>query len=345
MPFTAQEISTLDATLLPFHIKEVNNQTVQARPAYDDLVAKAKNFPGGREYITERVRGDLSAVSFQGYTHDDQVGYVNPATIKQAKAKWYEVHAGIQTTLTEFKQYGISIVDTIRWDGTTEHSQAENVALIDVLKEKDFELVEDSRRSMADMLWRDGTQDAKAIPGIPSFIVENPAAGTRFGVDSSTETYWRNRAILGIDTSTPANQNLVSSLQKEFRQLRRYGSPQHAFYAGSDFMDAMERELRAKGNYTMEGWANKGKLDASVGDLAFKGVPIVYEPLLDDLGKSKYGYVLDLKSIKLYKMEDEWEKRHAPARPYDRYVIYKAITSTAALLASQLNTSGLYTIA
>jgi hypothetical protein len=88
----------------------------------------------------------------------------------------------------------------------------------------------------------------------------------------------------GIDSSTAANQNLVNTLQFEFRQLRRYATPKHKFYAGSTFMDAFEKELRSKGNYTLEGWANQKSIDASVADIAFKGVMIQYEPLLDDLG-------------------------------------------------------------
>src|SRR3546814_9048349 len=75
-----------------------------------------------------------------------------------------------------------------------------------------------------------------------------------------------------INAATPENQNLVTTLQKEWRQLRRYGGAPDLVLAGSDFLEAYEKELRAKGNYTDTGWANKGRIDASMDDVSFKGV-------------------------------------------------------------------------
>ena len=44
-------------------------------------------------------------------------------------------------------------------------------------------------------------------------------------------------------------------------------------------------------------------------------------------------------------MAEEKEKQHSPARPHDQYVIYRAVTTTAALCASQLNCHGIYELA
>jgi hypothetical protein len=343
MPFTAQEILQAENSLLNFNKKGITEQTIQVRPLYDDLIKSKKTFPGGKEFITMRVNGQFP-VTMSGYSHDDEQAYQNPATIKQAKCKWYEMSAGISMTLTELKMYGISVVDSLDSAKTTTHTEAEQVALVDILQYKLNQLDEGAARSLAEMCWRDGTQDAKAIPGITSFIVESPTVGTRFGIDAGIESYWRNRASLAIDSSTASNQNLVTKLQSEFRQLRRFGTPKHKFYAGSDFLEAFEKELRSKGNYTMEGWSKSGRIDASVADLAFKGVELTYEPLLDDLGRGKYGYVLDMNSINLWGMDGEWMKNHTPARPPEKYVMYRAITCTGGLCAGQLNTSGVYSI-
>src|SRR3546814_18832210 len=96
-----------------------------------------------------------------------------------------------------------------------------------------------------------------------------------------------------INAATPENQNLVTTLQKEWRQLRRYGGAPDLVLAGSDFPEAYEKELRAKGNYTDTGWANKGRIAASMDDVAFKGVAFQSAPTLDDLGRAKYPYVLE----------------------------------------------------
>lgn len=343
MAFTAQELASIDASVIDFHKKGVKHQTEQARPLYDDLVRMKETFPGGKEYVTMRVSGEFP-IEMVGYTHDDEQGYENPATLKEAKAKWYEVGAGLSYTHTELKKYGITVTDSAFGKETSTHSEAELVALVKIVEEKNKQLDEGSKRSLAEMFWRDGTQDAKAIPGILSFILDAPTTGVSFGVDRVSNTWWRNRATLLVDSSTASNNNLVNRLQYEFRQLRRYGTPKHKFYAGSDFMDAFEKELRSKGNYTLEGWAKQGKIDASVADLAFKGIDVMYEPLLDDLSRAKYGYVLDMNAIYLHAMENEWMRDHFPARPPEKYVLYKSRTCTGAICANQLNTSGVYSI-
>ncbi len=343
MPFTATELASIEASVIDYHKKGVKDQTLQSRPLYDDLVRAKENFPGGKEYVTMRVSGEFP-VEMVGYTHDDEQGYDNPATMKEAKAKWYEVGAGVSYTHTELKKYGITVLDSAFGEKTSTHTDAELAALVKVIEYKNKQLEEGSHRSLAEMFWRDGSQDAKAIPGILSFILDSPSTGTSFGIDRAGNSWWRNRASLAIDSSTASNNNLVNTLQLEFRQLRRYGTPKHKFYAGSTFMDAFEKEMRSKGTYTDNGWAKNGKIDASVADLMFKGIDVVYEPLLDDLGRQKYGYVLDMSAVYLHAMENEWMKSHTPARPPEKYVLYRALTCTGAMCASQLNTSGVYSV-
>jgi hypothetical protein len=138
---------------------------------------------------------------------------------------------------------------------------------------------------------------------------------------------------------------LVTKLQNEFRQLRRYGGKPNKFLCGSSFLDWFEQELRSKGNYTLEGWANKKSIDASVADLTFKGVDLIYDPTLDDLGRAKYGYVLDTSKLYPMVMSGEDRKQHQPARPADRSVMYRAMTWTGGLICKQLNAQGVYSIA
>jgi hypothetical protein len=136
----------------------------------------------------------------------------------------------------------------------------------------------------------------------------------------------------------------VQKLQKEWRQLRRYGGKPNLVLAGSDFLDWMEQELRAKGNYTLEGWTSKGKTDASVADISFKGVMFTYDPTLDDLGKGKYCYVLDTRHIKPKVIDGENWKKHNPARPENKYVFYRAMTYMGGLICDQRNVHGVYSI-
>lgn len=343
MALSATELTNLANASLDFHLHDAaKSQVLQDRPLYNDLIAGKKSFPGGKEYITEPVKGVYSS-SMRGYDHDDEQNYVNPANIKRTQIKWYEVSSGISTTFTELKRNGIIVTDDGDSFSGSSVSQSEMVQLTNILDDKIDDLMEGSKRSLAEMFWRDGTQDAKAIPGILSFILDSPTTGTTFGIDRAANSFWRNRASLSIDSSTAANQNLVNTLQKEFRQLRRYvKNPKHRMYAGSTFMDYFEKELRSKGNYTLEGWSKMGKIDASIADISFKGIDVVYEPLLDDLSRDKYCYVLDLNAIQLRDMSGEWMKRHTPRRPVEKYAMYMALTCTGAISARQLNSSGVY---
>lgn len=343
MPFTAEELANLANANLEYHMKGgIDSQVKQSRPLVDNLVAQKETFGGGKEFLTKRVKGQYTS-TLRGYSHDDEQVYANPANIKQARGKWYEMSTGISVTYTELKQNGIH-VENSKGSSTSTASDADMYQLANILDDKFEDLEEGSQRSFHEICWRDGTQDSKVFPGLTSIISTTPTVGTTFGLDRAQLTWWRNRASLAIDSSTASNNNLVNTLQKEMRQLRRYGTPSHKMYAGSDLLDAFEKELRSKGNYTLDGWAKSGKIDASIADVAFKGVMLEYEPMLDDLGLQKYLYVVDHNRIKLMPMKGEEWKLHTPERPPEKYVLYRAKTWTGLLFARGLNTSGVYSI-
>src|SRR3546814_6887277 len=79
-------------------------------------------------------------------------------------------------------------------------------------------------------------------------------------------------------------------------------------------------------------------------DVSFKGVAFQYDPTLDDLGREKYAYVLDTKTIFPKHIEGENMKRHNPARPADQYVMYRALTWVGGLVCSQRNANAVYSV-
>ncbi len=120
---------------------------------------------------------------------------------------------------------------------------------------------------------------------------------------------------------------------------------EHMMFAGSDFLDALEKELRVNGTYTQNGWSSSGAIDVSVADSNFKGVTINYDPTLDDEGEAKLLYTLDMNAIRPMYMDGERDKRHSPSRPHDKYVMYRAVTDVLGLVCNQRNTSGIISIA
>lgn len=349
MPFTADELSNIAESVMDFHYKtpKVKKQQVQERPLLEAMRSAEKTFPGGKEFIDVRVKG-LSQTTIQGFNSDDTVTYGNPTGTKTAKAPWKLIHAGIQITMDELIKAGISVVDGGLGRGESQIEGSEKIRLANMLDEKIWDMQDGTDRGMNAMYWGDGTADPKLIPGIRSFILDNPAAvGSTLGIDRVANTWWRNRVALGTvaNAANAGDQVLVTLLQREWRQLARFGGRPNLVLAGSDFIEQIERELRAKGNYTLEGWTSQGKTDASIADVRFKGVNFTYDPTLDDLGFAKRAYVMDTRHIYPMVVSGENWKKHSPARPENKYVVYKARTYVGGLICDQLNTNGVYSIA
>jgi hypothetical protein len=343
--FTAAEAANITNAVLDHHLKgQPLSQTIQNKPLLKALLSKPKPFAAGKDLLTWPVKGNYSAVT-QGFSGDDTVAYSNPTNVKRASVAYYQLHTGITCTHDELKRDGISITDSTG-SGKSKATRSDVAVLVNLWKDKIEDLTESRERNLQLMMWRDGTQDAKEIPGLLSFILDDPtAAGSTLGIDRVANTWWRNRASLAIDSSTASNQNLVNKLQTEYRQLRRYGGNPRFFPAGSAFLEALEKELRSKGNYTLEGWNKTGAVDFGMADVQFKGIMVQYEPTLDDIGRSKYGYWLDMNHIHLRPMEGEWEKTFTPERPPEAYCLFQAVVDTAALTCDQPNSCGVFSIA
>jgi hypothetical protein len=347
MAFTAQELANIANTTMDFYIKgQALAQSLQSRPLTDALRKGQKTFPGGKSDIRRNVKGNYSS-AFAGYTHSDVVNYVNPANNKQINYPWKELHAGISVTHTELKIDGISVVDT-NGEDTTQHSDREVTAITNLLEDKLDDLTEGGARSFNAICWQDGTEDAKAFPGVLSILTDTPAVGVTGGLDRATAPWWRHRALVGVNkiTASAANQTLTKTLRSEMRQLTRFGGRPGLVLCGSGFLDALEMEVAEKGVYTQDGFVNNGKNDIGMADISLRGAGrFVYDPTLDDLGLAKRCFFIDPKHLYLMVMDGEDMKQHSPARPADQYVLYRGVTWTGGMVADQLNCHGVYEVA
>ena len=343
-------------------------QAIQEKPLLAMMESKAKSFPGGKGDIVISVKGDYGNTAapgtndkLVGYELSDTVNYYTPANLKQAKFTWKEHHIGISLTHSELKSDGISVVDT-NGEDTSEHSGRDDTVLVGLLEDALQDLSERYAISMNDLLWGNGSGDAKALAGMAALITDAPGTGVVGTLNRATYPWWRNRAYttaMGTAvggtpalaawggapiTSAAANGGaLITLLQKEYRQLTRYGGKPNTGFCGSDWLGAIESELRANGNYSMQGFSS-GK-DVAVGQISYMGTDFTYDPTLDALGKSKRCYWWDNRDIYLIKMQDEWRHQHSPARPPDKYVLYRGITSTGQLCARRLNSAVVIDIA
>jgi hypothetical protein len=358
MAFTAGELASIANAALDYYLQrgDTFKQSIQNKPLLEAMESSGKNFPGGKGNISVGIKGKYGAGGTSdgivGYTHNDTVTFYTPSNIDRANYPWREHHIGFTMTHTELKIDGISVTDD-GGDGrkTSEHSSREETVLVNILEDKMADFGEQYARTMNTLLWGDGVADPKALAGMRAIIVDDPTAGTLGGL-ARTNVWWRNRAATAASgaagghapiTSSPANGGaLLTFLQQEYRQLIRYGGRPNKFLAGSDFISALEVEIRSNGNYSLRGF--RGPQDGAMGPMSFMDCPIQYDPTLDDLGKSKRGYWFDTRHVFLMKMDGEWRHSFTPARQYNQFVLYKSMTCTGQMVCTQANSSGVYDI-
>lgn len=359
MAFTADELANINNSALEHYIDKgkVWTQNVANKPMLKELNARAGSFPGGKEAVSFAVKSGQGGGALQGYTGDDQVGYYNPTGVKRARALWKEHHMGMVITHTELKIDGIDVIENGSDQRTSEMSGREEHVLANLLDEKNDTMGEDYARSLDLLLHADGSSDPKAIAGIQSLILADPSLGSTLSL-SRANLWWRNRAATAAANAAGSGFNAITSasagggaliqfMQEEERRRTKFidGGSKILRFCGSDFISAYEKELRANGSYSQTGW--QGTQDGAMGEVSFNGIKLIYDPTMDELGLQKRCYTLDVgrSGIRLLYMDGQRMKKHAPARPYDRYVMYNGITMTGVLIAKRLNSSGVYDIA
>ena len=341
-----QTAGDLAAGLLPLHIRgKAIAQTIQDKPMLKWWESKKKTFSGGLNFnITEQVQGQYMSDTYtlQGYSQDDQLNFGQAMNIQQTSWFGKEHNYGLIITWTELKQSGVSI------DGNQQvrrHSEKELYVLTDILENRMSDFAESYTRGKARLLFLDGSQDPKAMAGFQSIITDTPTVGTTGGISRSAYPWWQHRQNLAMATSGQ-DQTLCRTMQSELDLLRLYGGRPNKAFCGLDFLNALRAEVRAKGQYTVEGFTKDATNDFGQGAMSLMGLgKFEWEPMFDQLGWGKRCVVLDSKHITYRPMEDEDDKTQSPVRPYNYLVFLHNITLTAAMTANQLNCQGNYGIA
>jgi hypothetical protein len=279
---------------------------------------------------------------FAGYTASDALTFTQAQNLVRASYTWRELHAGLVITWTELKIDGITVRDN---QATSEHSQVELTRLTGILQNRLEDYAESWARAMNNMMWRDGSQDSKAVAGLLSFLTDTPDTGSTGGISRATNSWWRHRTAFNIAPSAD-NQTLSKKLRAEIRLLRRYGGRPNILLAGSAFLEALEEEVSEKGQYTVDGFKSEGDTDIGLPDIVMRGVGrFEYDPTLDDLGYSKRCAFIDGRHLRSWPMQEEENKIVTPERPYDQMVFLRSMTWTGSMCADQLNAHGWYSVA
>jgi hypothetical protein len=360
MAFTPDEIANINNSTLETFLDrgKVWKQDLANKPMLEAFQDAAGSFVGGKENVSFAVSSGYGGGSLQGYTGDDQLAHYNPVGTKRVRFPWKEHYIGMVVTMTELKEDGIDVIENGTDQRTREMSGREMQALANLFDEKNEKVMADYNFSLDRLVHGDGSTDTKALAGIRALILDVPTTGSTGGLNRVSNTFWRNRAATAafgsaggqgaITVNTANGGALIAFMDKEWRLLNKFktGATKIKYFAGSDFIEGYKLEMRANSRYSDMGFGGSFNADGSMKDPSPNGIQLIWDPTLDDLGLSKRCYAIDFgkAGVRLLYMDGQRLKKHNPARPYDRMVMYNGMSMTGVMVAKQLNTSGVYDI-
>lgn len=346
MPFSSDELSRIGHFSLDANLRTApTDQIGVEHPLLMRLLADRVGLPGGLQYITQQVLKNYGS-NYQRFRGDQQVTYNRRNLLDDAQFPWFNAHDGFSLNRDELRQNGVIIDDN---SATRNAPGADEKLRLHNLLETNMRALRSGFDESRDLeLHRDGTQATDAPVGLDGLVKLDPTAGTVGGLDQAVKTYWRNYYSTAISTATQGN--LLLELRKGYRACTRNGGRPDFILMGSDMIDAFYSD--AKGDivaYQQVPGKGGRPIDPGVTDLAYKGIPIVWDPVFADLDAAdapataweKRCYFLNMKHLTY--MADK-PTPHKPPRVYDRYTFYWAMTVTDALVADRLNGHAVFAI-
>lgn len=325
-------------------------QRVADKPLLKALIAKKVNFDAAGSgpnatspaNFREPVQGALmrdKPTNYTGWSADDVLVFNGSDGAIQTTCPIRGMHSGFKINHEELSYQGVSVID----NKATAPAKNDRVILFKALQLKMADYDESLNYGRESTLWLDGQQDAKAIPGIRSIITDDPTAvGNTLGL-SRTNVWWRHVADTGVGGAGPklsyskSDQTLTERLNKVFLViLTTYGGRPDTAFAGSDLIDAIRREMRAKGMITVDGWPDE-YTNVAVNGVRFGNIKIIYDPFLDTLGESKAIYAWDSNHLKLRPQTGQWGKVQPQNQPYDQFVMLTSTTDRGVLTCNQMD--------
>jgi len=339
MPFTAAQIATgANYSLATFQKKEPIDQINIQHKTLDWLVKNKEQSTFGNGSFKEPVFVNNGS-NAQNYFGADQVTYNERDPVRWTDFSYANMHDGFWFDEDRLIAAGIYLSD----DDSAIPTSTEKEALVNLLRQSFNGLKRGVQSALAFEYLRDGTQSSKAIPGLSFLVADAPSTGTVGGIDASANPYWRNNANLAINTST---DDLIEEMQHSWDDCQLYGGMLPTFIpCGKKFRDAYINAAKTAVQRHMVVQGKGGaRFDASVDDINFHGVPLVWDPTFEALDTllgtstwSKSAFFLNENAIKLRPLKGEWMRNRKPEGLPDRYVTYFGTTCKYGLTTNQRN--------
>lgn len=344
MPFTAAQIAKAGKASLDLYSRETTiDQIATERPLLKTLVAKKKTFPGGKQFIVEKVRTNYGS-NFQWYRGAQTVSYNARDTLMDVNFPWGGFHDGFSIDEDELFQNGIVMTDNKK---AANASDAEKVQLLDLFKEQMEALSLGLEQALDRDLHRTGAANPEGITGLDALVSLNPAVGVIGGIDRATNAFWRNYAAKAV-----AEASLLDKMEKMWRACSRNGGAPDIILMGADAIDLYASAVGEKKQIVVQNGSEFSVEGGNTGH-TFKGVKIFYDPVFEDLDLLdapadkwvKRIYFLNSKHLRLRPADQHWMLAREPKRADDAYVHKFAVTGKLALTMNRANAHGVMTIA
>ncbi len=351
MAFSAEQISYAGFSSMDFILRKKPEDLYNTeRPFLKWLNSFKRTIPGAKQYINEKIH-TTNDNNFQWYGPDGLVSFNRKRTLAEANFSWGSAHDGFALSEDELFQNYITLTDN---KGATPTND-EKRQFFSLMEENTEALMSGFKEQFDYDLHLDGTQDTDAIGGLDLLISTTPSSGIVGGINRATSgnEYWRNQASLAINTGTPGL--LGKTMESVWRACTRVGG--HApnyILCGADFYDAYREdskdEIIRHQIITTKGGGGSD-MDQSVNSLFFKNIPIIWDPVFDDLQTnlggswSKRCYFLNSKFIQLRPGKGHDMIVRRPPRVYNRYTHYWGLTWKGGMTTKNPGSMAVITIA
>ena len=383
----ANDITQLGFVALQNYLKNKPiDQVATERPLLKALMAKKKPWGGGKENIVEQIRtGYDNNFEWFGDTTGGAVNlssavtYNTRDTVRQAYYPWNSAHDGFQFSEDYLLGNGILIGDS---QSPRNSSAAGLVQLTNVFNEAMEVLRLGFEKILDQSLHLDGTIGVgggtglanKALNGLDFIVPCVSHTGTVGGIARAGNTFWRNQIDMGAGLNVTAGAaygngypgtTLLGAMHTMWRACQKNGGSPNFILAGTDFIKSFEIAADAKeSRYAVQPGSAQApwNLDPSLEikesgtftGLFFQGVPIIWDPVFEDLDGiagakvsnglsvdwAKRCYFLNTNHITLRPIQDNDMIARKPPREHTSYNYYWGMTWRGSLTANRCNCHG-----
>lgn len=262
------------STLTSMTLKNYRNTLADNLTGHEALLWELKNKgfirdeDGGTSIVEPLMYGRNNTVrSYSGY---DPLDNTPQEGFTAAEYEWKQIAGSVTISGKEEFQ-----------------NQGSKTRVVGLLKSKTMQLQTSMELEVSRMLHGDGTGNAGKDFGGLGLLVEDGAAWSVVGgIDSNTDTWWRNQWIGGTATFASAG---VSRMTRLFNSISRKNVKPRLILTDQYIFEAYEATLVPN-----ERFINTRIGDAGFDNLTFKGVPIVFDQdmAFEDLATDEHQIVM-----------------------------------------------------